>query len=39
MEIIVKELCLFNEKNCNLLIPKKDSFNQDDLNLLDRFKD
>ena len=29
----------FNEKNCNLLIPKKDSFTKEDLILLDRFKD
>ena len=29
----------FNDKNCNLLIPKKDSFNNDDLILLDSFKD
>ena len=28
----------FNEKNCNLSIPKKSSFNQDDLNQLDNFK-
>ena len=28
----------FNEKNSNLTIPKNSSFNQDDLNLLDRFK-
>ena len=28
----------FNEKNCNLLIPKKDSFTKEDLILLDRFK-
>ena len=28
----------FNEKNFNLTIPKNSSFNQDDLNLLDRFK-
>ena len=28
----------FNEKNCNLLIPKKDSFSKIDLILLDRFK-
>jgi len=28
----------FNEKNFNLTIPKRDSFTQDDLNLLDRFK-
>ena len=28
----------FNEKNCNLFIPKKDSFNKNDLNLLDSFK-
>ncbi|SVB87092.1 uncharacterized protein METZ01_LOCUS239946, partial [marine metagenome] len=29
----------FNEKNCNLLIPKKDFFTKEDLILLDRFKD
>ena len=29
----------FNEKNCNLLIPKKDSFTKEDLILLNRFKD
>jgi len=29
----------FNEKNCNLLIPKKGSFSKEDLILLDRFKD
>ena len=28
----------FNEKNCNLSIPKKNSFNQEDLNQLDNFK-
>ena len=28
----------FNEKNCNLSIPKKNSFNQDDLKQLDNFK-
>ena len=28
----------FNEKNCNLSIPKKSSFNQDDLKQLDNFK-
>ena len=28
----------FNEKNCNLSIPKKSSFNQDDLKQLDSFK-
>jgi len=29
----------FNEKNCNLKIPKITSFNKDDLKILDRFKD
>jgi len=28
----------FNEKNCNLSIPKRDSFNKNDLILLDSFK-
>jgi len=28
----------FNEKNCNLTIPKKDSFSKVDIYLLDRFK-
>ena len=29
----------FNEKNCNLKIPKITSFNKDDLKILNRFKD
>ena len=35
---LCQRVILFNEKNCNLSIPKKNSFNEVDLNLLDSFK-
>ena len=35
---LCQRVITFNEKNCNLSIPEKKSFNEDDLNLLDSFK-
>ena len=34
---LCQRVTAFNEKNCNSKIPKKDSFTQDDLNILNKF--
>ena len=38
MEIYVKELFSFSEKNTGLKIPQNDKFNEEDLNILNNFK-